>query len=293
MRNDFETGYLMHSAKGTAWKNTKYLKKVPLGNNKFYYIYTQAQLNAWNKRHSGSANNVLSNKERENRVKAATSGASIETLAKNGFKVKGSTVQEKTANLNIAIQAGVAKINQVLNKTKKTEDAKTEDSKSSKKSSGSGGSGGSSKKSSGSKSKGGSSGSSKSKGSSAAKEKEGKSGSSKATSKSSEVKKTAEKKTTNSAAPITLDDLKKIYGKEDKDVTTHTTTSSEFKETMLSKYEEGSYGYLMAGGKAYKWTINGGKLVLKDYDTDKEVSFDDYLKNAKEFKEFQTNKKKK
>lgn len=290
MRNDFIEHVLEHSAKGTAWKNTKYLKKVPLGNNKFYYIYTQAQLNAWNKRHSGSASNVLSNKEKESRVKTAASGASIETLAKNGFKVKGSTIQEKTANLNLAIQAGTAKINQVLNKAKKTEEAKTNDNSSSKKSSG--GSGGSSKKSSGSKAKGGSSGSSKSKGSSASKDKEGKSGSSKATSKSSEVKKAAEK-TTNSAAPITLDALKKIYGKEDKDVTTHTTSPSEFKETMLSKYKDGSYGYLMAGGKAYKWTIDGGKLILKDYDTDKEVSFDDYLKNAKEFKEFQTNTKKK
>lgn len=286
MRNDF----IEHSAKGTSWKNTKYLKKVPLGNNKFYYIYTQAQLNAWNKRNSGSANNVLSNKERENRVKAATSGASIETLAKNGFKVKGNNVQEKTAHLNMAIQAGTAKISQVLknSQSKKTDVTDSSENSSSKKS-GSGGSGGSSKKSSGGKSKS-SSGSSK-KGSSASKDKEGKS-SAKAASKTAEAKKTAETKTTSSA-PVTLDSLKKIYGKEDKDVTTHTVTPSEFKEAMLSKYKEGSFGYLMAGGKAYKWSIDGGKLVLKDYNTDKEVSFDTYLKNAKEFKEFQTNTKKK
>ena len=49
----------------------------------------------------------------------------------------------------------------------------------------------------------------------------------------------------------------------------------------------------MAGDKAYKWTIDGGQLVIKDFDTDKDVSFDTYLKDVKQFKEFQTNKKKK
>lgn len=60
---------------------------------------------------------------------------------------------------------------------------------------------------------------------------------------------------------------------------------------MLSKYDEGSFGYLMAGDKAYKWTIEGGKLIIKDFDTDKEVSSKDYLNNVKELKEFQTSKK--
>ena len=61
-------------------------------------------------------------------------------------------------------------------------------------------------------------------------------------------------------------------------------SASDFKNKMLSKYDEGSFGYLMAGDKAYKWTIEGGQLVIKDFDTDKDV---------KQFKEFQTNKKKK
>ena len=70
-------------------------------------------------------------------------------------------------------------------------------------------------------------------------------------------------------------------------------SSSEFKSKMLSKYDEGASGYLMSGDKAYKWSISGGQLILKDFNTDKEVSFDTYLKDSKSFQEFQSNKKKK
>lgn len=40
MRNDFETGYLEHSAKGSTWKKgTKYIKKIKK-NGKWVYVYS-------------------------------------------------------------------------------------------------------------------------------------------------------------------------------------------------------------------------------------------------------------
>lgn len=274
MRNDFQEGaFLAHSAKGTTWKNVKYIKKVPLGNGRFYYIYNQSQLNAFNKKNSGAVN-VLSNKERQKRLTAATKAVTVEDLARKGFAASGKTAAEKVKSLKNNISKGEKKIQDALSKS----------SSSSKKS---GSSGSSSSKKSGSGSKG-SSGSSGSKRSSSGKEK---SASSKKAA--SEKEKTTTKKKEQNNAPITLDTLKKIYGAKDEDVTTHDMSASDFKNKMLSKYDEGSFGYLMAGDKAYKWTIEGGQLVIKDFDTDKDVSFDTYLKDVKQFKEFQTNKKKK
>lgn len=270
MRNDFKEGaFLAHSAKGTTWKKgTSYIKKIPLGGGKFHYVYSQAELNVMGKKNAGAAN-VLSNKERQKRLSEATKAVTVEDLAKNGFKVSGKTSSEKAKNLKSSISKGEKKIQEALSKSKKS----------------SGGSGGSSssKKSSGGSGKG-SSGSGKEK---AAKEKSG-------VAKKSAEKSTKEtKKKEQNNAPITLDSLKKIYGAKDEDVTKHDMSASEFKSKMLSKYKEGSFGYLMAGGKAYKWTIDGGQLVLKDFNSDKDVSFDTYLKDVKSFEEFQTNKKKK
>lgn len=286
MRNDFESGYLEHSAKGTSWKNVKYLKKIPLGNNRYYYIYTQAQLNAWNKRHSSEASNVLSNKERDARKTEALKSApnSLNSIIKNGMVAKGKTIAEKTANLQKNIADGEAKIQKAL---------AAEETKSSKKGSSGGGSSGKSKSSKGGKSSGGS-GSSK-----ASKEKSKKSGSSK--EKSSSAKKATKKTTAKTSqatkkidnTPITMDTLSKVYGKKKEDIATHKMSATDFKKEMLSKYKDGSFGYLMAGNKAYKWTIQGGNIILRDYNTDKEVSFDKYLKNSKQFEEFQTNNIKK
>jgi len=287
MRNDFCSDYLEHSAKGTSWKNVQYLKKVPLGNGKFYYIYTQKELDAWNKRNSQNANNnVLSDKYKaETKKQVLSSAKSLEDLQREGFTVKGRTPAEKTANLNKNIKDGEDAIKKALEK----EESKSKKSSSSK-SSGSGSSGKSSKGSSGGSSK--KSGSSKSSGSS--KEKSASSAKKAAAEKTTKevTKKTEQKKTINNT-PINLDTLKKIYGAKDEDITTHDMSASDFKNKMLSKYDEGSFGYLMAGDKAYKWTIEGGQLVIKDFDTDKDVSFDTYLKDVKQFKEFQTNKKKK
>ena len=298
MRNDFTSNYLEHSAKGTSWKNVKYLKKVLLGTGKYLYLYTQQQVDAWNRRHSIDANNKVLSDKYKDQVKnevLKTQTKSIEELQKTNFAVKGNTTAEKKKNLEKDISNGEKKIQEELNKeaAKKTAEKKTsedKDSKSSKKS-GSGSSGSSGKKSGGSGSKGSSG--SKSKGSGASKEKSAssKKAASEKTAKTASAKQ-QEKKAQNDT-PINMDTLKKIYGAKDEDVTTHDMTAPEFKNKMLSKYDEGSFGYLMAGDKAYKWTIEGGQLILKDFDTDKDVSFDTYLKDVKQFKEFQTNKKKK
>lgn len=291
MRNDYCSNYLEHSAKGTSWKNVKYLKKVPLGSGKFYYIYTQKELDAWNKRNSQNANNnVLSDKYKaEIKKQVLSSAKSLEDLQREGFTVKGRTPAEKTANLKKNIKDGEDAIKKALEKeeteSKKSSSSKSSGSGSSSKSS-KGSSGGSSKKSGSSKS----SGSSKEK--SASKEKSTSSAKKTAAEKTTAKTQTTQKKTENKT-PINLDTLKKIYGAKDEDVTTHDMSASDFKNKMLSKYDEGSFGYLMAGDKAYKWTIEGGQLVIKDFDTDKDVSFDTYLKDVKQFKEFQTNKKKK
>lgn len=290
MRNDFHEGaFLAHSAKGTSWKSTKYLKKVPLGNDRYYYIYTQAQLNAWNKRNSsgsgsnkGAPTNVLSNNERNKRMTAAVNnGKSLDNIIRNGMVAKGNTLAEKTANLKKNIADGEEAIKKAL--------ASSEDS-SSKKGSGSGSSGSSKKSKSGSsgKSKSGSSGKS-------AKEKTAKekSGSSKAAKeKTTKEKTTKEAKAVNNT-PINMDSLKKIYGKEDKDISSFKGTAAEFKKNLLEKYKDGAFGYLSAGDKVYKFTIQNGNVILQDFDTDKEISFDQYLKDAKDFKEFKSNTKKK
>lgn len=290
MRNDFHEGaFLAHSAKGTSWKNTKYLKKVPLGNGRYYYIYTQAQLNAWNKRNSsgsdsnkGAPTNVLSNNERNKRMTAAVNnGKSLDNIIRNGMVAKGNTLAEKTANLKKNIADGEEAIKKAL--------ASSEDS-SSKKGSGSGSSSSSKKSKSGSsgKSKSGSSGKS-------AKEKTAKekSGSSKAAKeKTTKEKTTKEAKAVNNT-PINMDSLKKIYGKEDKDISSFKGTAAEFKKNLLEKYKDGAFGYLSAGDKVYKFTIQNGNVILQDFDTDKEISFDQYLKDAKDFKEFKSNTKKK
>lgn len=275
MRNDFCSGYLEHSAKGTTWKKgTSYIKKEMGPNGKMLYFYSQAEYSSYKK--NGSVKNVLSNKER-NKIKSTVtknSAATLTSMAKNDFRVKGNTTAEKAANLKKSIANGEKIINGKLNGA----------SKSSKK--GSGGSSKSSKEKNIGKAKG-SSGSKSSK-EKAAKEKSAK----EKAAKAEKTSKTTTKKERNTT-PINMDTLKKVYGLKDEDVNSFSGSVSEFKSNMLSKYDEGSFGYLTAGDATYKWTISGGKLVIKDYNSDKEVSADEYMKDVKEFKEFQSNKKKK
>lgn len=306
MRNDFESNYLAHWGiqKGAKRKNHKYFERIEK-NGRYVYFYSQAQYDAYmrNQGKKAEARNVLSNKERTKNWNAALQSGTkmLSSMRTTGLTVAGKTKQEKTKNLQNNIASGQKQINSMLSnsKTKEsekkaeaaTEEKKTKtsetdkDSKSSKKGSGSSGSKGS--KGKGSK---GSSGSKGSKGSGSSKEKTAKE---KAAAKEKTTKeKTSTNKKTAENKPMDLDTLKKIYGKEDKDISTHNMTESEFENEMLSKYKEGSFGYLMAGNKAYKWTISDGKLIIKDFDTDNEISGSTYLKDVKEFKEFQTNKKK-
>lgn len=270
MRNDFQEGvFLAHSAKGTSWKSTKYLKKVPLGNNRYYYIYTKAQLDAWNRRHSsgssgagsGQPTNVLSNKERDSRKQAAISNnPSLDSIIRNGMVAKGNTLAEKTANLKKNIADGEKAINEALSKS------------GSKKGSGSGSSGSSKKSKSG-----GSGKSSKSSSKKEAKEKTAKekNSSTKVAKEKTTKEKATKQKIEQDNTPINMDSLKKIYGKEDKDISSFSGTAAEFKKNLLEKYKDGAFGYLSAGDTVYKFTIQNGNVILQD------------------FKEFKSNTKKK
>lgn len=321
MRNDFESNYLAHWGiqKGAKRKNHKYFERIER-NGRYIYFYTQQQYDAFLRKMSGAASSIknalsgksskktqtttqkkeiVTNIQKRNRAASSiqnslsTGQARIEKLRQQNFTAPGKTAEEKKKNTEAAISRGEEEIKKQVAKSA-SEDSKKSSNKSS---------GGSSSKSSGSKSSGKSSSGSKSKGSSS-KEKSGSSKSSGASKSSGSSSKSSQtqssqnvaqaKSTTNGAAEkITLDTLKKVYGKKDEDITTHKMSESEFENEMLKKYDEGSFGYLMAGDKAYKWTIENGQLILKDYDTDKEVSAKTYLKNVTEFKEFQTNTKKK
>lgn len=320
MRNDFCTDYLAHSylAHGREWSKHKYVAKYKNG-NRYIYFYSQAAYQAFLKRRGAGTNQVPSSQiGAKNYDPNAPKAGSSKTSSKSTSLSKPSA--QNTANVKAALAAKNSTTNAnkktaaevTLSDTKDKQDRGKEiaervlnatgtSSKSKKKGSGSSSkSSGSSKKSGGGKS---SSGSSK-KSSGTAKEKSG-SGSSKssaskeaktakATTTTSAVKAVTQQKAvaTNNSEPITMDTLKKVYGKEDKDISSFAGSAADLKKNMLSKYDEGSFGYLMAGNKAYKWTIENGDIVLKDYDSDKVVSFDTYLKNAKSFKEFSTSKKK-
>ena len=307
MRNDFESNYLEHSIlKGFKRKNHKYFERIER-NGRYIYFYTQAAYDAFMRKASGAASSIknsltsnskkqtqnkeiVSNLQKKNQTGSvknslSTGQARVEKLRQNNFAAPGKTAEEKKKNTEEAIKTGEEKIKEQIAKS-------SEDSKSSKKGSGSSSSKSSSGKSSGKSSK---SSSGSKKGSSSAKEKSSSSKSAAEKTKAAQKQttaKTQEQTKQSNNEKITLDTLKKVYGKKDEDVETHKMTEAEFENKMLSKYEEGSFGYLMAGNKAYKWTIEGGKLILKDYDTEKEVSAKKYLANVKEFKEFQTNKKK-
>jgi hypothetical protein len=294
MRNDFETNYLVHwgIAKGGQRQNHKYIERI-VKNGRYIYFYTLAQYNAYMKGKSGGGTsttkkqtntnkkpvNVLSNKARAEAT-IASGQKTITELQSRGFAIKGSTSKEKEKNLQNNISSGEKQINSQISKSSTNEEESSKKSKSS-------GSGSSKKDSNKSIGKGkGSSGSSKSSGS---KEKSEKSSSSKA----KESSKTTKEKKQASTTPVTLDTLKKNYDIKDEDITSYKTSAEKLQNEMLSKYDEGDFGYMTAGDTVYKWTIEGGKLILKDFSSDKEVSITDFAKEEQEFKEFQTNKKKK
>ena len=294
MRNDFCENYLMHADRA----NHKYVAKVKLASGKYYYFYDLAKYQRYlrgskPKDMPATANNAKKNPN-ENKVSATTKSVlSNDKVVQNlvNKKTEGATIEEKTKHLKSYMKNGEEKISDILNKNTSSAASSAEDSTSSKKSSkgGSGSSKSDSKKSIGGKgAKSSKSGSSKEK---TAKEKSSGSGSKAAKEKTVKEKTSKEKQTSN--APMTMDKLQSTYGKKDEEVSKFSGSASDFKNDMLSKYKDGSFGYLSAGDTVYKWEIDGNNVILIDYKTDKKVSFDEYLKDANAFKSFQTNTKKK
>jgi hypothetical protein len=271
MRNDFKEHVLEHSAKGTTWKNTKYLKKIMGANGKYIYFYTQAQLDAYNKQTSGSMN-VLSNKARENVKKGAMDQLSVQKLAQGGMIAPGKTLAQKTKNLNSAISKGSKLIQETL--AKQSKKSSKSGSSSSKKSTSIAGK---SKGSSGSSSK-----ASKAAGSKAASSKAAKATKEKSTAEKSTKQETQKQvRAFDSAAAMKL-----MYG-----ITDDKVNKYDSKEKMLEnmkKYDDNSYGYLTAKNTTYKWEKADGKVKLIDMNTDKEISIDEHLKDVSSIQEFRT-----
>lgn len=271
MRNDFREHVLEHSAKGTTWKNTKYLKKIMGANGKYIYFYSQAELDAYNKKTSGSIN-VMSNKARENVTKGAMDQLSMQKLAQGGMIAPGKTLAQKTKNLNSAISKGSKLIQETL--AKQSKKSSKSGSASSKKSSSIAGK---SKGSSGSSSK-----SSKAAGSKAASSKAAKATKEKSTAEKSTKQETQKQvRAFDSAAAMKL-----MYG-----ITDDKVNKYDSKEKMLEnmkKYDDNSYGYLTAKNTTYKWEKTDGQIKLIDMNTDKEISADEYLKDVSSIQEFRT-----
>ena len=78
---------------------------------------------------------------------------------------------------------------------------------------------------------------------------------------------------------MSLDSLKKTYNLKDEDVKSRNDSDAQALESSMSKdYNNGAYGYLMLktpSGEtvSYKWTKENGKIVLKDFNSEKEISF--------------------
>lgn len=284
MRNDF----LAHAN----WKSHRYIEKVKLASGKYKYFYSLAEYQAYMKGKSKSENGT-ERKEgsaalkdpKQEALKAISKGTSaIEGLKANNFTASGTDAKSKEASLKNSIATGEKKIDEVLNKSSSS---KSSDSSSSKKS-------GSSSGSSSKKSKGASS-SKSSKSKKEATEKTAKSSSSKSAKEKTETTSKSTKKTTTKSetgGKVTLDSIKKMFDISDDKVNTHESASKMISE-MESKYEDGAFGYLVSGDNTYKWAKNDGKITITDFNTGKEVSVDEYLKEAKDIKEFRTDKKSK
>lgn len=284
MRNDF----LAHAN----WKSHRYIEKVKLASGKYKYFYSLAEYQAYMKGKSKSENGT-ERKEgsaalkdpKQKALNAISKGTSaIEGLKASNFTASGTDAKSKEASLKNSIAIGEKKIDEVLNKSSSS---KSSDSSSSKKS-------GSSSGSSSKKSKGASS-SKSSKSKKEATEKTAKSSSSKSAKEKTETTSKSTKKTTTKSetgGKVTLDSIKKMFGISDDKVNTH-ESASKMISNMESKYEDGAFGYLVSGDNTYKWAKDDGKITITDFNTGKEVSVDEYLKEAKDIKEFRTDKKSK
>lgn len=296
MRNDFESNYLAHSARGTTWKNVKYIQKVKGPNGKYIYFYTQQAYDAYMRRFAPEGRNAKANpkelpkeaidkknlisnvkpvvktieqkkQETANLIVAGKKAANAPALGQRAAQLK----MKQAAELSTA---GKAKADEIIAKAK---EGNTEDKKKS----------GSSKKSGSESSK--KSGSSKKRGSSG---KSGGSGSSKKAGGSSKEKSgsTKQKKSSKSGQSSS----KKTTSTKGEQPTvveskgeTHKYSSSKEMLERMKKYEEGSFGYLKAGNTTYKWEKQNGKIILIDTETNEEVSINEYLKDATSIEEYE------
>ena len=282
MRNDF----LAHAN----WKSHRYIEKVKTASGKWKYFYSLAEYQAYMKGKGKSSDKSVERKEgsaalkdpKQEALNAISKGSSaIEGLKANNFMASGTDTKSKEASLKNSIATGEKKIEEALSK-------KSSDSSSSKKK---GSGSGSSSKSSSKKSKGASS----SKSSKSKKEATEKAAKSTKAAKEETTSKASTKKTTTKSetgGKVTLDSLKKMFNVADDKVNTY-TSSSKMLTTMSTKYEDGAFGYLVSGDKTYKWTKDNGKIKITDFNTGKEVSVDEYFKEATDIKEFRTDKKSK
>ena len=283
MRNDFKEGiFLMHSAKGKAWANHRYVAKVKLPSGKWFYFYDANAYQNYLKRQGGGDTGQFAkaNPNKEMVEFAAKNDPNLQNLVKEKSSEK--TLEEKTKAMKTNIENGEKKIQEILENTK--------GSKSKKKGEG----GGSSKKKEATiKAK-------PVRSSKSSKKKD----ENKKTSKSGKEKKTSNKekqtqkkeeavknnllnnKTTNesektTSKPFTADSLKKTFGIKDTDVNKHKNTSELV--SKIKSYDDGSNGYIIAGDKIYKWSKNDGNITFMDYETDKEVTLGSELNNIQEF----------
>lgn len=299
MRNDFCSNYLEHSAKGTTWKNVKYVAKVKLSSGKYFYFYDQQKYQNYLKKRSGGAANrakaeaeLLKEPARRIVSKSTTSSGSLKDYSSktteekkavtsnyinNGKAVTPTITQNATSD---KIETGKTKAQELLERARGKSDSSSKKSGSgSSKSSGTSKSKSSSSKSSGTKEK-----TTKEKATSSkqTEEKTTKEATSKVTTKKDAKLKAEER-------AFTSDTLKKLYGVKDSDVNKHETTEKMLEN--LRSYKDGAFGYIVSGNTTYKWTKENGKIVFKDFKTDKEVSLPSALNNIEEFRTDKKNKK--
>jgi hypothetical protein len=70
----------------------------------------------------------------------------------------------------------------------------------------------------------------------------------------------------------------------------------ELEKSIIKQYPEGSYGHLMlswvdGGGHDVVWSIEGGKVVIRDCQSNQVLNFEDYAKEANAFTMFRADDK--
>ena len=321
MRNDFCTDYLEHSAKGKTWTNHKYVAKVKLANDKWYYFYTMNEYQAYLKGKNKSVPAKAVDKEvLKNTINAQdkknTAKSNLQTLTSKDLNSdKKSTVKTTSKKaVDYTKKSGVTEVKKedTTKKVATTKAASDTDSTSKSSKSSSKKSGSSSKKSgsSGSKKSGSSGSSSKKSGSSKEKSSDG---TSKKSSSGTTKEKTSSTGTTKTNAAATkqsfsLSAYKYQYDLKDDDISSYTANTSgamintskiaEMIEDMADKYPDNASGCLLSTFSdsityQFKWVKENGQIKLLDPYTNEEMNMDMSLVNSTKIDLFRTDNKKK